>query len=277
MLMRRRGEKRRAPLSLDEYREILANLTPPTPEQVRNFALYVASAHSWYKHLRMRPPGTPVQVYLDPDAGMECGYTLLGRYRTRPRLERGFHYSWIPTTEYREKHGHLAFSCRAGKSVGMFDDGLFVSSGNPSASIYAPERKRHAPLPDEVSAAGRAHMTAAIHTRIARVQVAEGGMRLDHAFEHWHEDSGGPAAGEQILAYCREKLESFGFEIEDVHGFQLTPVDENGELSATGDYHSQDPELLELFRPERERQLRGLARACERVCALVGKVHRRTD
>ena len=42
-----------SPLGLAEYRALAASLPVPTPLQVRQFAEYVAGAHSWYKHLRL--------------------------------------------------------------------------------------------------------------------------------------------------------------------------------------------------------------------------------
>lgn len=50
------------------YLDIIGQLPIPTAEQTRNFAEYVAGAHSWYKHLPVYPPA-PFVFYLDPNAG----------------------------------------------------------------------------------------------------------------------------------------------------------------------------------------------------------------
>jgi hypothetical protein len=55
------------------YRQLIAPLPIPTVEQTESFAVHVAGAHSWYKHLPYEPPGIPFVVFLDPNAGRKLG------------------------------------------------------------------------------------------------------------------------------------------------------------------------------------------------------------
>ena len=58
-------------LTLDDYQNLLRGPPEPTHEQIEEFARFVATAHSWYKHLPTWPPGVPMRFFLDPCAGME--------------------------------------------------------------------------------------------------------------------------------------------------------------------------------------------------------------
>lgn len=73
--------------------------------QMQQFALFVSNAHSWYKHLPYLPPGEPFQFFLDPGAGMQLVVSSQGSVDATPRAEPGFHYSWLPTVEYRARFG----------------------------------------------------------------------------------------------------------------------------------------------------------------------------
>lgn len=89
------------------YFAVVASLPAPTPKQVRAFVKSgLCDAHSWYKKLPA-PPGSPFWVYVSPVAGMEPSETT-GAWCNRER--GGLHYNMIPTWEYREKYGLLAWS-----------------------------------------------------------------------------------------------------------------------------------------------------------------------
>ena len=96
-------------LSLAAYRACVANLERPTRAQMEAFAEFVCQAHSWYKHLPFYPPGKSLQFFLDPAAGMDLFFNASG-VDAAPRDVTGFHYSSIPTRDYRERFGCLAFS-----------------------------------------------------------------------------------------------------------------------------------------------------------------------
>jgi hypothetical protein len=90
------------------YRELMEDVTLPDDQQTRNFAEYVAGAHSWYKHLPPLAPGRRFAFYLDRDAGRERETLQNGRSvyidRTADTPFK-FHYTWMTTAAYRKKFG----------------------------------------------------------------------------------------------------------------------------------------------------------------------------
>src|SRR5262245_37733059 len=116
--------------TLHRYRVLVASLPMPTLVQMQQFAGHVAGAHSWYKHLPLLPPGAPLQFFLDPAAGMQLIAGSGGRVDATPRTNRGFHYSWLPTAEYRDRFGYLAFSRSSGTSVSLLlrDESRLIGS-----------------------------------------------------------------------------------------------------------------------------------------------------
>ena len=98
------------------YYEECRELPIPSEEQIRDFVDYVACAHSWYKHLPLVPPGRPFYLFLDPNSGCDCVMASLNS-RYRERKEQGFHYSAIPTADYRRGFGHLEYSVSAGTTI----------------------------------------------------------------------------------------------------------------------------------------------------------------
>src|SRR6478735_1162875 len=59
----------RAILTVGGYVEMVHDLPLPTDAQKQNFAVYVAHAHSWYKHLPAFPPGAAFYFFLNEYAG----------------------------------------------------------------------------------------------------------------------------------------------------------------------------------------------------------------
>jgi hypothetical protein len=94
-------------LGLSAYRQLVATAPRPTEEQCTDFVRYVATAHSWYKHLPYRLPGVPLVFYIDPFAGCDA-VREGGATRLVPRESQGFHYSALPTMDYRRRFGHLS-------------------------------------------------------------------------------------------------------------------------------------------------------------------------
>src|SRR5690349_8829634 len=105
------------PWTMAAYAELVRPLPPPTQQQMQAFADFVSNAHSWYKHLLPLPPGVPMQFFLDPAAGLQLSVLPDGSVTAGPRAKPGFHYSWLPTADYRERFGHLAFSRDMGTMV----------------------------------------------------------------------------------------------------------------------------------------------------------------
>ena len=241
------GASRR--LSLDDYRAIVAGLDRPTNAQMEAFAEFVCQAHSWYKHLPFYPPGKPLQFFLDPAAGMD----LVFRADTVIAISRGiggFHYSWIPTLEYRQRFGHLAFSRSHGTSVyRMAADGTALASGDDAPAVYDLNSQSLRLVPSEIIEAGVSSISGLVHqaschaSRVLRYKRQTG-------FDNWPVESGGRAGLQQIIHYCKWRRRQL----------QRSP----GELS-----WGEDPALARLLAPERHRQRMGMVAAMNRVLALL--------
>jgi len=86
------------------YADEIAVLPRPTKEQCDSFAIHVSEAHSWYKHLRAEP--TPFYFYLAPYIGWIEDQD--GNIREMVK-EDCWHYSSVPTKEYRERFGYWGY------------------------------------------------------------------------------------------------------------------------------------------------------------------------
>ena len=98
------------PAEINLYRPYLAAVTahpPPTRRQLIDFADYLSTAHSWYKHLS-NPPGEPFLVYFDPSV-MMAWERPANAYREIRRGETGCHYSTRTTEEYRQRFSICAY------------------------------------------------------------------------------------------------------------------------------------------------------------------------
>jgi hypothetical protein len=244
------AEQRRAsqPPSTDpavaQYLALTRELPRPTPSQMEAFALHVSGAHSWYKHLPWYPPGKPFYIYLDPAAGMERRRSESGDWVVSDRQVRGFHYSWLPTADYLDQFGHLAFAQAHATVVSLrLSDGTRVAPSDDSPTYHDPLNGQLRPVPEPILAAGTAMVSAIIYTsgirRLSSRDTTQYGighraLRGDaRKLPHWPEESGGRAA-----------------------------------LIALSEARNED-ELCDLLEPERTRQLREIVRACERVVAAV--------
>jgi len=83
------------------YAEEISALPRPTKQQCKNFAEYVASAHSWYKHLSAKKP-TSFYFYLGPCVA----HAANGEVTTK---EDCWHYSDKPTDVWLKEFGHWAY------------------------------------------------------------------------------------------------------------------------------------------------------------------------
>ena len=283
-----------SPLTIEEYRALVSGLPRPTAEQMRDFAHHVAGAHSWYKHLPLWPPGVPFRFFLDPSAGMQRVVTADGSMDVIDRDVRGFHYSWLPTRDYRRRFGFLAFACSAGTAVSMVTQGVGqLVPSDKDATIFDQEKLRLAAVPPEVLRHGTAYASSLIHNSSlahpralletyargfmsdpplpdrsahetvrerVRILCARGcaGLREDA----WPADSGGSDALQAILVRCCELTPDFS-------GTQALSAE--GALArahAARQSRLEDP-LHTLLDRERERQRRGMVAAMERVLALL--------
>lgn len=160
-----------AEMELQQYRAWLEGVSPPSDRQIEDFADYVASARSWYKHLPMDPPGEKFVFYIDPHAGTDRVINASGKVFIRPRTEETepFHYAWMTTAEYRRRFGHLAFAC--GQGSALFTDEFL--NGEPvlvDRNSLRPELQLSCDTtmqpPHEVIEAGSCRLTALVHPNI---------------------------------------------------------------------------------------------------------------
>jgi hypothetical protein len=89
-------------------------------------------------------------------------------------------------------------------------------------------------------------LTAAVHTLSAANPYWD-------ALKDWPEESGGPAALEEIAARCRV-MRNPGFKGQRIWVDQMWSV---------------DPILHQLLAPERRRQLNAIVKAIDRVCEII--------
>lgn len=233
-----------ATLTLAEYFNLLSGVPLPSTQQKSEFAEFLSTAHSWYKHLPPNLPGEPFYFFIDRNAGCDRLLQEDGTAVLVERRERGFHYSDLPTTEYRSRFGYLAFSCSSGTSVFVADWPL-VYSRDKVAAVPGDDGKMYG-IPSEILEVGEAHLTAIIHPSGSCYPVC-------NALKDWPEESGGRIALEKIAVRCREMQD---------------PANPNsGRYTRSIGY--TDPFLDNLVAPERRRQQREIVRSIERVCELI--------
>ena len=240
----REDQQRVAPQTLANYLILLSGIPLPSAQQKNDFAQFLSTAHSWYKHLPPNLPGEAFYLYLDRYAGCDRLLQPDGTAVLVERKERGFHYSDLPTAEYRDRFGYLSFSSYSGTSV-FVSDWPVVSLRDKVPAVPADDGKMLA-IPVEIVQAGETHLTAIIHPGASCYPVC-------HSLEDWPEESGGRVTLEKINARCRE--------MED-------PTNPDAQLHARTIGYT-DPLLDELVVPERRRQQRGIVQAIDRVCEVI--------
>lgn len=157
-------------ISLKNYRDIFTAYSRPSDMQIDGFVKYVSASHSWYKHLPLKDPGATFTFFLDPHAGMDRlvyddGHIL---FRDRNSQSETFHYNQLPTKAYRNKYGHLNFSCERGTSIiGCVDTELGVAmlDNNHILPILVIGQTIMLP-PIEILKAGSINLTRTIHHRV---------------------------------------------------------------------------------------------------------------
>ena len=251
-------------LSLAEYRALVESLPMPTVEQARQFAEYVAGAHSWYKHLRLLPAYAPIQIYLDPAAGMQHTMAADGSIAVVAREKQGFHYSWLPTEEHLRRFGHLAFSKGTGTSVSLGTAGgkrLVPSDDEPR--VYHATARALYDLPNEVLMAGRAYVSGVVHSNGSSRYIWARVLQQTESFENVLDRIDGLDLSQRILSRCQflkqhpEKAEPRPARPGDIESeFALAAI---------------DFPLQELVAAERRRQIESLAESAMRMIRLVMK------
>ena len=248
-------------LTLPEYRILVKSLPRPTLSQMQQFAVFVSNAHSWYRDLPYLPPGLPFYFFLDPAAGMQLAVKPQDSVDAIHRSEGGFHYSWLPTDEYRDRFGYLAYSRITGTNLSSrSNDGTWLISSDVGSRIYEPASHRLFQLPTQVRRVGRAFVSAVAHTSTV-YQFWLGMVRMNTPL-NWPEESGGMEAVTKILDRCRV-LEKDPSRKEYYQG----TLDSNQDINLG----FVDFPLYRLLDPERQRQRAGMASAMKRVIELVDK------
>lgn len=279
-------------LDLAGYRETLSRVERPTNEQMLAFAEYVASAHSWYKHLPLIPPGDPFVFYLDPQAGMDLVVLEDGRidYLERREGDDHMHYNWRPTSTYRRSFGHLAYATESGTMIlqsislhaadGTKTEGM-IGEKSLNPVVYVPDRG-HYTVPSEVVDSGTVELTGVIHSGAIHPHFWEFDLlhRQNEAEPYWPKESGGAEALDKILMLCglkpwndqivsmpRSMLQRAEQEIAQMRESEgdkdLPEIKEWAQLLFAKD------ELPKLLKPERARLLREMVGAMGRVVDLV--------
>jgi hypothetical protein len=230
-------------LTLIEYKSLTIHLPRPTAPQMENFAEFVSGAHSWYKHLPLFPPTAPLHFFLDPAAGMQRAVASDGSIRVFERDKTLFHYSWIPTLEYRRRFSYLAFCKSAGSSVSLTAGGERLIPSDDAPLVYDFERALLRPIPNAVLQAGMVLVSGILHTLAAHFAVS---MLPEQGSIGWPPESGGAPALEAVLRRCRLLR-------EDPSLKEPLPFEDPRTWK---DYHLAciDYPLHELILPERRRQ-----------------------
>jgi hypothetical protein len=182
------------------------------------------------------------------------------------REEKGFHYSWIPTKEYRTRFGYLAFSRSRGSSVSLVRaDGARLIPSDNAAVVYDPKRAQLCALPEVLLHAGTTMVSGLVHT-LAAGFLWHRSLDWTH-LPDWPAESGGTGTIQRIADRCRllmadrSKEERLTFdewsaskdarEREDIH---LTCV---------------DLPLYRLLEPEKRREQRLMVKAMHRVFDII--------
>ena len=256
-------------LSLQEYLALIRDLPLPTSEQRRNFVEYVSTAHSWYKHLPPFLPGEPFYFFLDKFSAWDLVALEDGAYAIAEREQPGFHYSDIPTSEYRTRFGFLNYACAAGTAVIPLNHEARVI---PRDKIVEIVREDGVPccLPQPILDAGRVEITSVIFPGNWDPRV--GWHPEPRRKPYWPSESGGQAILDKILkrsaeVYRPEWIREAGK--REARAFELSkglPGKERMALSARA---RLDPILSDLIEPERLRQKTEMLKAIDRVCMLI--------
>ena len=233
-----------ATLTLAEYLHLLSGVPLPSTQQKSEFAEFVSTAHSWYKHLPPNSPGQRFYFFIDKYAGCDRHLYKNGTAVLADRREHGFHYSDIPTTEYRSRFGYLAFSCSSGTSVFVVEWPVLHSRDKITA-VPGDDGKMYG-LPKEILEVGETQLTSVIHPLASCYPVC-------NRLKVWPEESGGRLALEKIAARCREMQDPANPELKKY----------------TRGIGYVEPLLDNLVAPERQRQKNEIVRSIDRVCELI--------
>jgi hypothetical protein len=259
-------------LSLQEYLAVIRGLPLPTSAQRREFVEYVSGAHSWYKHLPRHLPGEPFYFFMDRYAGCDCVVRKDGSRAMVEREKQGFHYSAIPTAEYRTRFGYLGYACDAGTAVFLVNQEPMAIPRDDVAAVPGDDGHGRG-LPHAILEAGKVRLTAVIHPLSTAYDFWDEGDPRVRGKVHWPDESGGKETLQKIFKRCAEMREP-GYHKERearvakrLELLESSPTRGEARKMMESPYH--DPILSELLEPERLRQKNEMLKAIDRVCRVV--------
>jgi hypothetical protein len=204
------------------------------------------------------------------------------------RKKQGFHYSDIPTAEYRARFGFLGYSCKEGTAVFLSGEPLAYPRDKVVTIPGEDAKPRY--LPPALLKAGQAEATAVVHPYFARspwlaqahlltereIPLADRRLRWPQSEAqrpiYWPAESGGQTTLEKIFERFEQMHRpEWGKEMQErVERFSREkgwPAG-NEELAPSED-PTCDPVLQKLIEPEQQRQWAEMLKAIDRVCALI--------
>jgi hypothetical protein len=259
-------------LSLQEYLAVIRGLPLPTSEQRRQFVDYVTGAHSWYKHLPRYLPGQPFYFFMDRHAGCDCVVRKDGSRAMVEREKQGFHYSAIPTAEYRARFGFLGYACAAGTAVLLINQDPMAIPRDKYVVI--PGEDGHGQgLPQAILEAGKVELTAVIHPLSPAYDFWDERGGRGRRKIRWPDESGGEETLQKIFKRCAEMRQPGYREEREARVAKrlelLKSSRTRDEARDMMDRVQHDPILSELLEPERVRQKNEMLKAIDRVCRVI--------
>ncbi len=226
-------------LAMEAYRKTAGALPIPSEKQIDGFVDFVSSAHSWYKHLPLVPPGVPFHFFLNPYVACDMRLLPSGEIEYRKRRKNGFHYSEWPTGKYLKECGYLDYRCfeHTAPIVKPIEGALTEENIRAQLQGEAEKEKRSFQVPEEIFRAGTVNLTGIIHERASYSNIWIWLARQpEFAKSDWPSETGGKATFISILEAAHRSDQ-----IRDEH--------------AASAYR----EMESLINPERQR-LKGLMR-----------------
>ena len=146
-----------------DYIKLISGLPLPSKEQTRNFAEYVSSAHSWYKHLPLYP-ASPFSFFLDPNAGRQTmlrggGVTYID---VTGKSER-FHHSTKTTRVYRSQFGYWNYFAPRGTSFVVRTREGVLDTRSITGPAILDAMDASVSIPDELLTSGTAGITCLVY------------------------------------------------------------------------------------------------------------------
>jgi hypothetical protein len=145
---------------MSAYAEVVSKLPMPTQAQTRQFAEFVTSAHSWYKHLEIAPP-SPFVFFFDPNAGRTMVHVSDDEVAFVDNTDESeqFHYTWQTTEAYRRRFGFWNYEAPYGRTFQYQSDEGVADTAGSGLLILSPEEE-WLPIPDRLARVGTAQLTA---------------------------------------------------------------------------------------------------------------------